>query len=46
MIIFKGFKIKDKISHILFECNGNIIEIPIDVVTADRISAYLNKITC
>lgn len=45
MIIFKGFKIKDKIPHILFEQNGILIEIPIDIVTADRISGYLNKIT-
>lgn len=44
MIIFKGIKIIDKIPHIMFESSGNIVEVPIDIVTADRIAGYLNKI--
>lgn len=46
MIIFNGIKIVDKIKMICFINDKNAkIEVPIDDITADRISKYLSRIS-
>lgn len=46
MIIFNGIKLVDKISMLCFMNDKNSqIEIPIDNLTADRISKYLSRIS-
>ena len=45
VIVYNGIKTKNNIPFISFKNDeGYIVEIPIDLITADRISKYLGKI--
>jgi hypothetical protein len=46
MIVYKGIKKKDGFDFIIFSnSKDQVIEIPIDHLTANRISLYLSRIT-
>ncbi|HVI40703.1 MAG TPA: hypothetical protein VM577_08585 [Anaerovoracaceae bacterium] len=45
MIVFQGIKITNKIAFLLLSNEQNqVVEIPIEIAVADRISKYLSKI--
>lgn len=45
MISYLGIAYKNKISYLIFANNsGGTIEVPVDDVTADRVSKYLARI--
>jgi hypothetical protein len=44
MIIYKGIENKNNVKFLLFEMNDKKISIPIDSLTADRITKYLSKL--
>lgn len=46
MIVFNGIKTRNKIPFLSFKnAEGEYIDIPLDVMTADRITKYLSKIS-
>lgn len=46
MIIFNGIKTRNKIPFLSFKNEeGESIDVPLDLITADRITKYLSKIS-